>query len=384
MQRDVTVFLGLLGRAAVVATALVPIILLGAWWSVVNHSSGPTDYHFFGVSGAAALTGDLANVFSDRLVQAGILAIIPYGIAYLVDITTNTGWFVFYAVMGWVLSAAGATALLCSIPRWRSRRSQLMVAIAIALGLVSTAIPYAIASGHIAHVTIPVLWVLAGVAARRKSPLLAGALIAAATGFETWGALGAAMLLLLPIARMWRAALSAAIVVALLYGPFLAVSGLDMFSMTWAISPGTVPGILFPALENMTWSLRVAQGAAAIAAGAAVAILARRTWEVIWLGPLAVIGARLVLDPMLLSYYYVSAGFVVIGLAAIFMARGARLLAGIGTVFAFVIWVPMPTHYPLLGAFLILALAVIAVIVAIWRNRNSSTQVASSLRASQP
>ena len=51
------------------------------------------------------------------------------------------------------------------------------------------------------------------------------------------------------------------------------------------------------------WPLRVAQAVVAVAAGATVARLLRHSPHALWAAPLAVVVARLQLDPMLEQYY---------------------------------------------------------------------------------
>jgi len=71
----------------------------------------------------------------------------------------------------------------------------------------------------------------------------------------------------------------------------------------------------------------LAQGAAALGAGLAVARLARKSVHAVWLVPLAVVLARLALDPLDNGYYFVGVvGPALVGLAAfVSAAPSARL-----------------------------------------------------------
>ena len=68
------------------------------------------------------------------------------------------------------------------------------------------------------------------------------------------------------------------------------------------------------------------QAVFAVSAGVAVARLLHRSPHVIWVAPLAIIIVRLLLDPVMWSYYLAAPKMVVLVGAALGADRGIRLL----------------------------------------------------------
>jgi hypothetical protein len=67
--------------------------------------------------------------------------------------------------------------------------------------------------------------------------------------------------------------------------------------------------------------MRLAQGLAALGAGAAVAWTLRRTTHAVWLGPLTVVAVRMALDPVRYPWYWLAVQTLV-------LLGAAELLAG--------------------------------------------------------
>jgi hypothetical protein len=246
------------------------------------------------------LSGHWARTFADPGLQAGPLQIGGIGLAGRVGgalgVDPLRGVAVLQAV---VLTAAVLTAVrLLAGPR-RAWAAVAAGALALATATISNAYFY----GHPAEVLVPVLWVAAARAAQERRPLAAGALVGLSAGFETWGVLGVAVLLLDRRLRARAAGVAAAAAAVLvLYLPFVLAGSFAMFDYRWVVAPGTLPALLGLG-PSFGWPLRLAQGAAALAAGAAAARLAGTRRAACWLVPLAVVCVRVALDPMRGAWY---------------------------------------------------------------------------------
>jgi hypothetical protein len=183
-------------------------------------------------------------------------------------------------------------------------------------------------AGHPADAVLPLLWVVAAADARRGLLMRAAVLIGLGAGIETWSVLGLAVLVLAPRRRdAVRGAVVGACVAASLFLPFFVGGRFEMFSYAWEVSRSSLLALVVAPGTHVGWALRLAQGAAALVAGLAVARLTRRSAHAVWLVPLALVLARLALDPLDNGYYFVGVvGPALVGLAA-FMgsAPSARL-----------------------------------------------------------
>jgi hypothetical protein len=77
-----------------------------------------------------------------------------------------------------------------------------------------------------------------------------------------------------------------------------------MFSFHWKISNNSLLGLVIDPGTPFPWTLRLAQGAIALAAGSAVSLLAFRRPVAVCLAPAAIVSARLLLDPVSGAGYY--------------------------------------------------------------------------------
>jgi hypothetical protein len=163
------------------------------------------------------------------------------------------------------------------------------------------------------------LWIIAAADARRAHAWRAGLLIGLCAGLETWGILGVAVLVFAP--RLRDAAIGAAIaagVAVALFIPFLLGGHFAMFSLVWQVRPPAPLSLFLATGTSYGWPLRLAQGAVAVGAGVAVARLLRDSPHGLWAAPLAIVLARLLLDPLLLSYYVAALkGPVFVGAAVV-------------------------------------------------------------------
>lgn len=158
--------------------------------------------------------------------------------------------------------------------------------------------------GHPAELFISLIWLLAARAARRDRVLLAGALLGMSAGFETWGLLGAPLLLLAPRIRGTLAAGGIALVVAVaIFAPFALGGDFHMFDLHWEITGG-IEGLVFGQAHPFTWPMRLGEAVVVVGAGAALALALRRNPASVWVVPAATSIFRLVLDPVRYGYYW--------------------------------------------------------------------------------
>jgi hypothetical protein len=220
----------------------------------------------------------------------------------------------------------GVTALLLLVLKGlladRPERRPLVLLVA-GLAAVALGIPTsAYMDGHLAQAVVPLLWLLAGLKARDGHAVLAGALVGLSAGFEVWGMLGAVVLLLTPRLRDALAGLAAQVVVAVaLFAPFLVLGEFRMLDYHWVVNGDTVLSLFVQPGTDFTWWMRLAQGCAALAVGAALAWPLRRTIHALWLAPLAVVAVRLALDPVRYPWYW-------LGLEVLVLVGAVELLTG--------------------------------------------------------
>jgi hypothetical protein len=268
--------------------------LFAAAVALLVHAGDTGDLPFF-LHTAQKLPGDWAGLYADPNVQVGPLQLVLFRLGVLIGalaLLVQLG----VAALLWVVAGRLLTG--------RNPRAQLAVGLAaILLGLTFGAYQ----DGHPAQVVVPLLWVLAGLEARKGRTLGAGALIGLSAGFEVWGLLGAAVLVLAPRARTALAGLAAeASVAACLFLPFVLAGEFRMFDYHWQVNGDTLLSLVAEPGTSFTWPMRLLQGAAALTAGAGVAWLSRRALHAVWLAPLAVVVVRLALDPVRYPWYWLA------------------------------------------------------------------------------
>jgi hypothetical protein len=104
-------------------------------------------------------------------------------------------------------------------------------------------------------------------------------------------------------------------VTATFYLPFVLTGNFRMFDHRWKIESWSLVHVLLGP-GDFPWTLRLVQGAAAVAAGTGIAVALRRSSAAFWAVPLAVIGVRLLLDPTLYSWYWLGPATVALLAAA--------------------------------------------------------------------
>jgi hypothetical protein len=293
---------------------LVPAVLAAAVAPFMRGDGG--DSPLFVGAGRTLLSSHWREAFANSSVQAGPLQLALFGSVgrSLAALSIVVGVGVVLLVVGAALSA-GVTS------------SRLLLFTGLA-AVVSGLTVNAFEAGHPADAVLPLLWVVAAADARRGLLMRAAVLIGLGAGIETWSVLGLAVLVLAPRRRdAVRGAVVGACVAASLFLPFFVGGRFEMFSYAWEVSRSSLLALVVAPGTHVGWALRLAQGAAALVAGLAVARLTRRSAHAVWLVPLALVLARLALDPLDNGYYFVGVvGPALVGLAA-FMgsAPSARL-----------------------------------------------------------
>jgi hypothetical protein len=281
-------------------------------------TSDPADLPYFAHAARTLFSAYWADVFADPSLQVGPLQLLVVGIG---DRLGGLGLVAFLLELG---LAALTVFTVGRLLRGRPHRVAVQTVAGLAvvvLGITDAAYTY----GHPAQVAIPLLWVLAAIDARDGKTIRAGALLGLSAGFEVWGVLGLPVLLLAP---GWRAALrglaAQAAVTAGLFLPFVLFGEFRMFDHAWRVEGWTLVRFVVPAGSEFPWGLRLLQGAAALAVGAVLALVLRRTDRALWAVPLGIVAVRILLDPTVYSWYWLGLETLAL-LAAVELLTGVRL-----------------------------------------------------------
>ena len=310
--------------------------------------------------------------------QGGPFELLFYGLPYLIGVTGVVGWFVFYAIALAIVTFGVVLVVLVGAGSVTGRLRFYLALATAALANLGWFVPLAVLTGHPAQLVIPLLWVLAAIAAQQRQFIAVGALIGLATGWELWGMLGVPVILLAARPNLLKAALAGIVTLAVLYLPFVLSGEFHMFEFGWPIIDGTLVSVLWPTLEDFGWGLRLGQGVFVLLVGCGVALAARERFYAPWLVAVAIGTARLVTDPTLYGYYWLAVEIVVLGIAVAFASRRAWLLSGISMLALFALWIY--TTKGLVAAIVLLALIIIAaVVVAVQRRRSGSLVLRDAL-----
>ena len=309
MRRRLAGQFGLLGRvlawtvpaAAAAVSALQQGFILGG------------DSHLFLQTGRTLLSSHWNQAFALSDVQVGPLQLLLYGSVGRSSVA-----------LALVLSI-GTVLLVMAAARAAGVKSPLLLGGVGLLAVVTGLTRIGFGVGHPGDALLPLIWIFAGLEARRGRAWTAGLLIGLSAGFETWGILGVAVLAFLPRLREMAIGVGVAAVTALaLYAPFMLGGHFGMLSFEWHVHPPSPLSLLVADGAPFGWPLRLAQATIAVAAGAAVARLMRHSPHALWAAPLAVVVARLQLDPMLEQYYLTGPeGLILVG-ASLGAARFVR------------------------------------------------------------
>lgn len=323
MERRFTVWAGAVGA-----------LVLGAAAGIADARTQTVDVLYFVQHGDIMLSSAWASTFADPGLQAGPAQV--GALALIAMSGTSAGIseglalsLVVQATIVGLLAVVTSLVLVGRTTRVRLAAQILVVGVAIATGMIHRAYVY----GHPAQVVIPLLWIAAGLSARKGRPVPAGVLVGLSASLETWGLLGVPMLLLGRDRRASSQALGGLLaVVVALYGPFVVAGEFRMFEYTWSVVDGSPASLVLSAGSPFTWWMRAAQGAAAVGAGACVALRLRRS-TALWAVPLVIVLVRVSMEPQLNAWYLIAietAGLVAAadlctGRLAAMRSRGAAL-----------------------------------------------------------
>jgi hypothetical protein len=266
----------------------------------------PADIPYFAHASRTLFSSAWADTFADPSLQAGPVLLALVGPADRIGGLTFLAYVVEVGLAALFVGVVGR--LLADRPGRVAAQTVAGVAV-VALGLTADAFVY----GHPAQMAVPLLWVLAGIDSRAGRTMRAGLLLGLAAGLEPWGLLGAPVLLLAPKARRALRGLAVqAGATAALYLPFVVAGDFRMFDYHWKVEGWTLVRVFLDPGSEFPWAFRLLQGGAALAAGAAVALLMRKSARAICAVPLVLVAVRLALDPTLYPWYWVGAETVII------------------------------------------------------------------------
>ena len=304
-----------LARSAAVRVWL-PALAAAGGGAALDRRADAGDLSYFVHRGEQLLSPRWASVYGDRELQAGPLQLLVAGAAHRTEVLAFVVELGVVALLLFVLGRLGIGL------RWR---------LLAALAAMGTGLAHgAFIEGHPAEALTPLVWVLAALESRRGRPVRAGALIGLSAGLELWGLLGAAVLFLAPRTRdAVRGTATAAAVLAAQLAPVVLFGTFRMFDYEWRVARGTPLSLVVAAGTHFGWPLRLLQAGIACGLGAVVARHFHRSLHAVWLVPLAVALARILLDPLRYGWYWLEVEALVLVGAALIADRHAHLVPGL-------------------------------------------------------
>jgi hypothetical protein len=287
------------------------------------------DLWYFVHASERLFSANWANTFADPTLQVGPVQLALFGaadaLAEALGVSTTR-------LIGGAVGALGAGLFWIVARLLLAGRSGPWTLLAVSLAPVALGLTFeAYRQGHPAQLVAPLLWVLAGLEARRGRSWAAGGLVGLSAGFELWGLLGVVVFAASPrVAAAVRAAATAALTVLVLFAPFALAGDIAMFDYHWVVAGDTLLSLLVEPGTAFTWQFRLLQGAAALAAGVAVVCALRRSTASLWAGPFAAVAVRVTFDPVRYPWYWLALetlaliGAVQLATASDLLARAAR------------------------------------------------------------
>ena len=296
-----------------------PLFLWALVLQLVLYGNSGYSWHFFSDGGTLLLGGHPPGMVQPGglhlyanypQLQFGPLTLLM--VVVLLPLTTASGWM----IATWVMTLTGF--VVCYLverltqecrPATNSWATTLTMLIGGASFLLSWEI-LAVHFGHLDDVLALALLAAAGLAVAHRRPVLTGVLLGLAADAKPWALVCAALVLALPRRTWWRALAAVVVVIALAWLPFILA---DPHTIHAAAS-FTIPNVPASALRALgvnssatpSWD-RLAQVGSGCALGA-FAVFRGRWQAVLALG----IGARVVLDPSVYSYYTAGLAFAVL------------------------------------------------------------------------
>jgi hypothetical protein len=300
-------------RSPGVALVVLAVLAGAAASGWVMHDLTMSDAGGFADAGGLMLSSSWRHTYADPWVQAGPFELLICVVAQTLGVTARG--------VSIAMNIMGAAALLTVGRHVLGRRWRALLFLgagALGLGLITDLAEI----GHPSELFIALTWLLAARAARRDQTLLAGVLLGASAGFETWGLLGAPILFLIVRFRHTViAGMVALVVAASIYAPFALGGDFHMFQVHWDIAGG-LPAYLFGQNNPFTWPMRLAEAVLVVGFGSVLALALRgRTAACVWIVPAATSICRIFLDPVRYGYYWdTSLVLILIGLAPMLVA----------------------------------------------------------------
>lgn len=297
----------------------LPGLALATVIALVDRRVESGDLVYFQGAAHTLLSDGWQDAYGDASLQSGPLQLFAIGvvakIAGAIGVHPQT-------LLSLVLQVGLTAVFLGVVARiLRGRQGREIVLTAAGIAFVLLGVPHgAFVDGHLSQIAIPLIWVLAALDTRDGKVAAAGVLIGVSAAVETWGILGLPVLLL--AAPAWRAASGAAAAVltaAALYAPFVLAGEFAMLDYRWVVSSSSLLGQVVEPGTRFGWELRALQGAAALALGGLAAWLLRGRDHALWVVAVVVVLGRLLLDPVLYSWY-------LIGLETLLLVGAAELL----------------------------------------------------------
>jgi hypothetical protein len=263
-------------------------------------TSLPPDLVAFGKFGRLLLAGHFADVYAQAWNQAGPVQLVINRLL-LIGARDGLPSPLLMALVDIGLVLAGMTLCARSNPDALLARREAVVGV-LTLMWLAAPMPW---NGHPAEVAIPLCWAYAIALQRRGRSLPAAAMLALAGAIAPWALLGFPCLF--AAAGLRRVCASGALAVALSvlgYLPFVLTGHFAMFEQTWGIADGTLIHVLAPSLHELTWWIRLLQGAV-VAAGSGLFAWRHRDQRVtIGTAPLCATLLRVATDPLDFAYYW--------------------------------------------------------------------------------
>ena len=278
----------------------------------------PTDIVIFFLGPAYRLVrhGDLA-VFAPNI-QVGPLCLALLGIGAVVGSGIGvSGTNLASAVLGLVALGITAATVRAVLPLGTSRARTAAYELCLGVVLIAACTPLATSYGHIEEMFLALMLIVAASEVRRGHGARAGLWLGLALAFKLWAVVGVVVFVLAPARRTAaRALVVAGVLGALSYAPFVVGGHFHTFDFRWTVQRHVPMSYVFGFESAFDFRARFLQVVLSCTVALFVAIRLRHDTRAVWLVPATAIAVRLLVDPMLLPYYWTGfAACFVVGVA---------------------------------------------------------------------
>lgn len=309
----------------------------------------PPDLGAFAGLGQKLLEGRFAAVYESAWNQAGPVQLLVSRLLMTGGRDGTPAPAVMAAVnVALVLAAMSLCARLSHDSGTALARREAVVAVLTLLWLAAP-MPW---NGHPAELAIPLCWAYAIAAQQGGRWWTAAAALAAAAAIAPWAVLGLPCLL---AAGGLRRAVGTGVLAAVLsvcwYLPFVLTGHFAMVHYRWGISDGTLPHLLAPGLLEVTWPVRLLQGAVVAAGCGLVAWRCRDDRLVLAAAPLSAALLRVATDPKNFTYYWFPVAVAtILALAVVPATQPRRRLPAAVLAYLVLLAGSAPTSWTAVGA----------------------------------